>query len=120
LVGAILAVVAASIVECVSTGLKSASVLGVGSKDLRLFADILKLALAAVFAGLIEAVVRNAVADRGPMGALLFCGFFLPLVDAAAVLFVGIATPSERSSVGHAVVSLQRFAPWVAGGETAD
>lgn len=101
LVGAISVVVGISVVGRVVMALRFSRVLGAKLRDLKLFADVGKVALAAGVAGVLCFFMRSLIISGNPRPAVILtvCFIVFTVVYAACVLLFGIATNDEREKV---------------------
>jgi O-antigen/teichoic acid export membrane protein len=109
LIGAIVAVVAVSVVERLVTTFKSAAILGVTARDLLLLKDVGKLAVAAAAAGVVVLIMRWVLLGARPLMILAVCGSLFLFTYLAAIIAMGILTPEERKSIRNRVALAQRF-----------
>jgi O-antigen/teichoic acid export membrane protein len=112
-VGAIGVVVAINFVERALTAVKFGRVIGVRLRDLSLLGDVLKIACAALLAGLVALLVRALVlAHLSPLLVLMVAAsVFAPIYFGAVALF-GVLTEEERGELRRRAVELRRRAPW--------
>ena len=110
LLGAIVVMVAVSIIDRLTVSVILGRVLHVSWRDLPLFRDIAKLAAAATLAGAAAAVVRMLVAGAGPLAVLAAGSAALAAVYVSSVAALGVPTPIERKAVRRrAIAILLRF-----------
>lgn len=95
LVGAITAVVMVGALENVITATKSAKILGVTRRDLLLLKDVLRIAVAAIVAGIVSWFVLQLLAGSGQLVKLTFSVLSFALVYLTAILLLRIITPQE-------------------------
>jgi O-antigen/teichoic acid export membrane protein len=112
LVGAIAAVVAASIVEASATGFKAGRILGVVRKDVVLLKDVGKLAASAIAAGIVGTLVRSLMPGSRPLVVLISCGIAFSLVYLAAGWMTGVISSAERDQLRRALAVGQRAVRW--------
>jgi O-antigen/teichoic acid export membrane protein len=111
LLGAISVVVVINFLLRVVLAARFSRVLGANLKDLLLFKDVGKLALASVFAGLLCLVVRSLALGNGyrPLVTLIICAGTFAAAYVPAVLLLRVPTSEERDKVRRGVERLQRF-----------
>ena len=98
-IGAITAVVAVSTAERIITAVRFGGILGVGWRDVGLFKDVGKLAIAAAAAGVVTAAIRIPLLGVKPLIRLIVCGAVFSGVYLAAVWLEGIPTADEKDLV---------------------
>jgi len=108
--GAITTVVVVSVTDRTISAIRFGRILGVGWKDIALFEDVGKLALAAAAAGVAAAAVRLPLLGARPLVTLLVCGVVFSLVYLAAVLLAGVVTPEEKDLVRRKAAGFCRLA----------
>ena len=110
--GAITTVVVVSVTDRTISAIRFGRILGVGWKDITLFKDVGKLAVAAAAAGVAAAAVRLPLLAARPLVTLLVCGVVFSLVYLAAVLLAGVVTPEEKDLVRRKVAGFSRQKPF--------
>lgn len=108
LVGAISAVVAASILESAATGWKALRILGATRREIPLFGDLVKVGVAAAVAGSAAALIRAVVLERQPVVVLILTSAAFAGAYLAALFAMQIVTPHERALVQHAIANWPR------------
>jgi len=98
-VGTISAVVIVAVTERIITAIRFGRILGVSRRDIVLLADVGKLALASLAAGLVAAAVRGLLPGAKPIVILLACGMVFAPVYAGALWFGGVVTLEEKDIV---------------------
>jgi O-antigen/teichoic acid export membrane protein len=106
LLGAIVVMVGVTVVDRLAMSLILARALEMSVRDLALFRDVLRLAVAAGLAGVAAAGVRILVADAGPLAVLAAAGAALVAVDVAAAWALGIPTAPERHAIRRYALAL--------------
>ena len=109
LVGAISVVVGTAAVERAIIFVRLGRLLGVSRRDVPLFADTAKIALAATAAGIVTALVHPFLAEARPIVVLVACGGVFTAVYAAAIAAMRILTPEERAMFGRPLAILYRL-----------
>jgi len=111
LVGAISVVVGLSVVGRVAMAVRFSRVLGATPRDLKLFADVGKVAAASVGAGVLCFFVRSLImaAHVRPLIVLAGCFIVFAAVYIGAILMLGVATVDEREKVRRGVQRLHQF-----------
>jgi O-antigen/teichoic acid export membrane protein len=99
LLGAIVVMVGVGLVDRLTVSVMLGRALHVGWRDLTLFRDVGKLAIAAGLAGILAAGVRLLVAEAGPFAVLAACWAVIGVVYVASVLALGVVTAAERHAV---------------------
>lgn len=112
LLGAVGTIVLVSVVERLATAAKVWRVLGVSRRDVPLFKDVLKIAVAAVAAGAVAALVRALMPGVKPFFALAATGVAFGAVYLAGVLLLKVVSPEEFETVRVRVARLQRRVYW--------
>jgi O-antigen/teichoic acid export membrane protein len=112
LVGAIAAVVAASIAEASATGFKATRILGVVRGDVVLLKDVGKLAASAIAAGIVGAVARSLMQGTRPLLVLISSGIVFSLVYLAAAWMTGVISSDERAFMRRSFAAGQRAVRW--------
>jgi len=112
LVGAIAAVVAASIAEASATGFKATRILGVVRGDVVLLKDVGKLAASAIAAGIVGAVARSLMQGTRPLVVLISSGIVFSLVYLAAAWMTGVISSDERAFMRRSFAAGQRAVRW--------
>jgi len=112
LVGAISAVVLINLLLRVVLAVKFGSILGVARRDLLLFKDVWKLALAAAVAAFVALLVRSLVFGAGgrPFTVLVICSAAFGLTYVVLVVLLRVLTQDEREKLKHGIERLQQFA----------
>ncbi len=108
LLGAIGTVVLVGIIERVALLVKFAGVLGVSRRDLPLFKDIAKVALASLAAAGAAAAVRALLPGVKPFFVLAACGTAFGVAYLAAVLLLKVVSEDEFDLLRERAASLQR------------
>src|SRR5262249_42396675 len=104
LMGAILGVVAVSVIERVAVSVKVARILGLGRRDLPLLRDLAKLALATVIAAAVSISAETALGGVGRIYFIAIAGVIFSAAYFAAMIALGIPTESERRAVRRSMV----------------
>ncbi|HVG18969.1 MAG TPA: oligosaccharide flippase family protein [Blastocatellia bacterium] len=112
LLGAISAVVGVSVIERFVTAFKSGIILGLTARDILLFRDVGRLAIAATAAGAVAAIARWPLLGSSPIIILAACGGLYFITYFTLVVAMGILTADERRSIRRRVTLVQRFAHW--------
>lgn len=81
--------------ENVITATKSAKILGVTWRDLLLLKDVLRIAVAAIVAGIVSWFVLQVLAGSGQLVKFTFSVLSFALVYLTAILLLRIITPEE-------------------------
>ncbi|HZT58798.1 MAG TPA: hypothetical protein VFA21_09260, partial [Pyrinomonadaceae bacterium] len=108
LLGAIGTVVLVGVIERVALLVKFAGVLGVSRRDLPLFKDIAKVALASLAAAGAAAAVRALLPGVKPFFVLAACGTAFGVAYLAAVLLLKVVSEDEFDLLRERAASLQR------------
>lgn len=95
LVGIISAVVAANLLGWLIAVIRMARLLGFSRRDVRLFADVARIAGAALFAGLVAAWIRFELAGHAPWLIVVVCATVFGGAYAAAIVHTGVMQPAE-------------------------
>ena len=111
LIGAISVVVGMNVVGRVAMAIRFSRVLGAKPRDLKLFADVAKIAVASVGAGVLCFFVRSLImaASTRPLMVLAGCFIVFVVVYVGAILMLGVATVDEREKVRRGVQRLHQF-----------
>jgi O-antigen/teichoic acid export membrane protein len=111
LVGAITAVVIVNFLMRVVLAARFSIVLGAKWRDIALFKDLGKVALASGVAGLVAFLVHSMIATSGmrPFFVLVICGSVFMAVYLPAILLLRIPTSDEWDKVRSGVGRLQQF-----------
>jgi O-antigen/teichoic acid export membrane protein len=109
LVGTILIAVAVNLVDRLYIAFRLARAMGVGREDLRLLADVGRIALAAAGAGLVAATLRPLLLGLPALATLFGCTVALTLVYILALYLLRVPTPKELGAVSGRVRSLLPF-----------
>jgi len=111
LVGAITAVVVINFLMRVVLAARFSLVLGAKWRDIALFKDLGKVALASGVAGLVSFLVHSIIATSGmrPFFVLVICGTVFMAVYLPAILLLRIPTSDEWDKVRSGVGRLQQF-----------
>lgn len=111
LVGAISVVVGMSVVGRVAMAVRFSRVLGAKPRDLKLFADVGKVAVASIGAGVLCFFVRSLMmtAHTRPLIVLAGCFIVFAAVYVGSILIMGVATVDEREKVRRGVRRLHEF-----------
>ena len=99
LLGAIVVMVSVGFIDRLTVSTILARALHVGWRDLALFRDVGKLAVAAGLAGLLAAGVRLIVAEAGPLVVLAVAPMTLGCVYVVSVRALGVPTVDERHAI---------------------
>ena len=85
--------------------------LGAKPRDLKLFKDVGKVAIASLAAGVLCFFVRSLIMSsyQRPIGILAGCFIVFAAIYAGAILMLGVATIDEREKVRRGVQRLHRF-----------
>jgi O-antigen/teichoic acid export membrane protein len=108
-VGTIGIVVVANAVERLATTSKVWRILGLGARDVALFAGVGRLAVAAAAAGLVAAVARAGVAGAPPVVLLASGAVVFGIVYAAAIALANVPTRQEYASLHEHAARLRRL-----------
>jgi len=86
-------------------------VLGASLRDLTLFNDVGKLAMAATVVGLLCLFLRSIMIARGlaPLIILMVCFAVFAAMYPPAILLLGVPSSDERDKVRRGVARLQHF-----------
>ena len=111
LVGAISVVVGMSVIGRVAMAIRFSRVLGAKPRDLKHLADVGKLAIASIGAGVLCFFVRSLImtASTRPLIVLAGCFIVFAAVYVGAILLMGVATVDEREKVRRGVRRLHEF-----------
>ena len=111
LVGAISVVVGMNLILRLALALRFSRVLGANLRDLKLFRDVGKVAIASVVAGVLCFLLRSVMiaGNSRPAAILVGCFIVFAAIYVAAVLLFGVATDEERAKVRRGVVRIQQF-----------
>ena len=109
MIGAIVAVVANMYVDRLAFSVKLARVLNIGKRDLPLFKDTGKIAMAALLAGLLAEIVHSFVAGGGRTLVLAGTGIVFCAAYCTLVLLMGISTPDETAMFRRNVFRVRRL-----------
>jgi hypothetical protein len=107
--GAATAAVAVIAIERLMVMQKVTRILGLTRSDMPMFTDVLKLAGAAVGAGLAAAVVRHLADGAAPVVTLAAAGVVFSAVYLAAVIAMRIPTAEESGLVRGKVIHVGRM-----------
>jgi O-antigen/teichoic acid export membrane protein len=118
LVGVIALVVCVNLVERVVSLAKAARIVGVTRRDIGLFKDVGKLALATAVAGALTAVVRQLVLSQRPFVVIAVCGIFFLLVYLALAWMLSVPGEDEYEALRRQAARVRRFLQWRRAGET--
>src|SRR5687767_1731875 len=101
LIGAISVVVGINLILRLALVLRFSRVLGATLRDLQLFKDIGKLAVASIVAGVLCFLVRSVMisSNPGPLVIMTTCFIAFAAVYGLAFLMLGVATDEEREKV---------------------
>jgi len=86
-------------------------ILDVAIRDIALFGDLGKIAIASAAAGLLTNIVRPLLVEASPLMALVVCGVWFVAVYATTLLATGILTPDERVLIHNAVLHVTGRSP---------
>lgn len=111
LVGAISVVVGISVVGRVAMAVRFSRVLGAKPRDLKLFADVGKVVIASIGAGVLCFFVRSLIMTVHARPLIVFAGCFIVFAAfyVGAILMMGVATVDEREKVRRGVRCLHEF-----------
>lgn len=111
LVGAIGVVVAMNVIGRVVMAFRFSRVLGAKPRDMKLFTDVGKVAIASVVAGVLCFLVRSLimVSYSSPLMILAGCFIVFAAVYLAGILLLGVPTVEEREKVRRGCDRLQRL-----------
>ena len=111
LIGAISVVVGMGVVGRVAMAVRFSRVLGAKPRDLKLFADVGKIAIASIGAGVLCFFVRSLMmtVQATPLIVLAGCFIVFAAAYAGAILIMGVATVDEREKVRRGVRRLHEF-----------
>ncbi len=108
--GAVLVLVLVSVAERVLLGVRVASILNARLADLRLFAGIAKIGLAAALSGAITWLLRHALAAAPAFLSLAVCGSVFALLFFGLMAGLGFFEPEEREMVRRQFLRLRHAA----------
>lgn len=111
MVGAISVVVGMNLILRLALALRFSRVLGANLRDLKLFRDVGKVAIASIVAGVLCFLLRSVMiaGNSRPAAILVGCSIVFAAIYVAAVLLFGVATDEERAKVRRGVVRIQQF-----------
>lgn len=110
LVGAIAVNISVNLIDRAVVALKVKSILGLGRRDLSLFGDIWRIAVAAAVAGAVTLwTARWALAGARPFTVLAVGGIVFSVVYVAGVLVLRVLKPEERDAVRRRLAFGSRF-----------
>jgi len=111
LVGAISVVVLINFILRLVLAIRFGRVLGASSRDLPLFKDVGKLALASAVVGLLCLIVRSLLiaGGFGPLAILVVCFIVCAAVYLPAILLLDVPSTDERQKVRRGVKRIQQF-----------
>lgn len=101
LIGAISVVVGMNLILRLALVLRFSPVLGANLRDLKLFTDVGKVAVASIVAGILCFLVRSVMisSNSGPLSILAACFIAFAAVYGAAIFLLRVATDDEREKV---------------------
>jgi O-antigen/teichoic acid export membrane protein len=111
LIGAISVVVGINFILRVALAVRFSKVLGAKLRDLKLFKDVGKLAVASAVGGLLCLFTRSLIiaAGFGPLMILIACFVVFVALYVPAILLLGVLTGDERERVRCGVARLQQI-----------
>lgn len=111
LLGAIGVVVGLNLIGRVAMAIRFSLVLGAKPRDLKLFKDVGKVAIASIVAGVLCFFVRSQIMSsyQRPIVILTGCFIVFAALYAGAILMLGVASNDERQKVRLGVQRLHRF-----------
>lgn len=109
LMGAVTVMVGINVIDRLIIGRKVKNILGITRRDLALFKDIGKLAVAAAAAAIVTVFVRPFMLGAKPFVVFIAGGCAFSIAYLLAVLLLGIMTTDERGAIQRQVVRLQRY-----------
>lgn len=112
LVGVIVLVTAANLVERVATLAKVGRILGVERRDVALITDVGKIGLAAAGAGALTWAVRAFLSGQRPLVVLVVCGVAFGCAYLGAILWLKVPSVEEWQAVRGRIDFVQRYMPW--------
>ncbi len=107
LVGAVSAVVGVNLLQYLILASKVGDILEASWRDLRLFRDVGKLALASGLAGAAALVAQQLAPSMSLIFALALCAAVFGLVYALCVHVFAVLTPDEYRSLRHLIASVR-------------
>lgn len=99
LVGIISAVVVANLTGWLVAVVRMARMLHVRRRDIRLFADVARIAAAAVVAGALAMWIRAAMTHEPPWLVIVVCGVAFAAAYVTAILQLGVMTAAEFKKI---------------------
>jgi O-antigen/teichoic acid export membrane protein len=112
LLGAVIVMSSINVIDRLIVAYKSARILEVGRRDLALFADIGKLAIASLLAGVVAMAVRSFVITGRPIVILISCSTAFVIVYLVTIVILGTVTIRERESIRQSIVDLRQRPLW--------
>jgi len=111
LIGAISVVVGLNVIGRVAMAIRFGRVLGFKVRDVKLFKDVGKIAIASVVAGVLCFFVRSLImaASPRPLMVLAGCSIVFAAVYVSVILMLGVASVDEREKVRRGVQRLHAF-----------
>jgi O-antigen/teichoic acid export membrane protein len=109
LLGAVAAMVAASVADRLIEAFKAWSIVGVTRRDVGLLKDVGKVGVAAAAAACVTAAARLLFAGARPFYVLAACGAVFGCVYLALLLALGVPTAEEREMVRGKLGLVQRL-----------
>ena len=111
LIGAIGVVVGMNVVGRVAMAVRFSRVLGAKPRDLKLFKDVGKVAIASFVAGVLCFLVRSLIMSSYQRPVMILAGCFIVFaaIYAGAIVVLGVATSDERETVRRGVQRLQQL-----------
>lgn len=107
--GAIIAVVAVTLLERVLTALKAARIVKARVSDVKLLKDTGKVAIAAVASGIATKIIHIALSGFRPIVILISCGLFFSLTYLVGVLILKVPSPDERQAIQSRLTNILHF-----------
>jgi hypothetical protein len=112
MIGAVGIVVSMTLAERIIVVWKTAAILGMKLRDLRLFAEIPKIGLLAAACGVPTYLLRQTLLSQPPLVILIVCGAVFGTLLAGGFWKFGILEDDERQIVQrHARQAMLRFMP---------
>ena len=99
LIGAITVVVILNLIERVLIGARVARILGITRRDIVLFQDTGKLAIASLTAAIAIWILRSYWFESTPFSLLILCGIVFCIVYAIALFALGVLNEEERDFI---------------------
>ncbi len=108
LLGAITIMAGVNVLQGIVLAAKVGRILGFARRDLALFKDLWKIALASAGAGAAAWLARSFVQDAHPLVVLVVCGLIFALAYLALVHAFGVLTDDERGALRRGAARVQR------------